>query len=145
MTAVSDEALTRAAWRLFILTVVVAAFGMIVACSSSSSGGDAAAGAGGGGAGGASGMGGEGGAGSADGSAILSCTWALTPCARCDGRSCCGDFCCAAGEWCDTSGATPRCRCGHGESCTVPPVVGPCSPMRSNPDPCVRYCCAGDC
>ena len=142
MRTVERRVLTGLAVRVFILIAAAALFGT-QGCSSSSGGGDAA---GGGSGGGASGMGGEGGESNADGSAVLSCPWALTPCERCDGgRSCCGDFCCHPGEWCDTSGATPRCRCGMGESCSVPPVVGPCSPMRSNPDPCVRYCCSGDC
>ena len=32
-------------------------------------------------------------------------------------RACCGSTCCGFGEWCDTSGGTPTCRCGSGSPC----------------------------
>ena len=73
MTAGERRTLTGSAGRVFLLIAVLAAFGMILACSSSSGGADAAGGAGGGSAGGGSGIGGEGGATSADGSAVLTC------------------------------------------------------------------------
>jgi hypothetical protein len=33
-------------------------------------------------------------------------------------RACCGNGCCGFGEWCDTNGPMPTCRCGTGNSCS---------------------------
>src|SRR5215470_12058310 len=32
-------------------------------------------------------------------------------------RACCGTGCCGIGEWCDTSGQFPVCRCGTSQGC----------------------------
>jgi len=61
-------------------------------------------------------------------------------CTRCNDGACCGDTCCNRGEWCDTSGASPTCRCGTGSACSN---GNECTaPLNSN-DRCGLICCQG--
>ncbi len=95
---------------------------------------------GGGGKGGSPGTGGSAGAGGAGASAGHLCG-PDTACTTCTTGACCGAGCCASGEWCDTSGSVPTCRCnagaacGSGESCSSPLAGGAICGIR---------CCGGD-
>jgi hypothetical protein len=62
-------------------------------------------------------------------------------CTRCNDGACCGDTCCDHGEWCDTTGATPVCRCGTGNACANGNVCT--APLNSN-DKCGLICCQGN-
>jgi hypothetical protein len=73
------------------------------------------------------------------------CPWTPTPCAQCDtGLSCCGGACCGPGEWCDTSGGTPTCRCGSSAACPGG-ISGSCTGHALNPTSCDRFCCLANC
>jgi len=99
------------------------------------SGGHGGAAAAGGTAGGG-GVAGTGGAAGGGGSRVC-----LPICDRCADGPCCGSACCGAGEWCDTSGATPVCRCGSGDACTG---ADTCNAPTVNPtNPCGVICCSG--
>jgi len=54
---------------------------------------------------------------------------------------CCGTSCCAAGEWCDTSGATPICRCNDGPACGAGET---CSSSLGGSEVCGLRCCGGE-
>jgi hypothetical protein len=62
-------------------------------------------------------------------------------CTACVTGACCGTGCCASGEWCDTSGSVPTCRCnaaaacGSGQSCASSLAGGATCGIR---------CCGGD-
>jgi len=120
-------------------------------------GGDGGVGSGGGGAtgGAAAGTAGSGGTGGSAGNAAAGaggsapdggiCPWTPTPCAQCDtGLSCCGGACCGPGEWCDTSGSAPTCRCGSGAACPGG-ISGTCTGHALNPTSCDRFCCLANC
>jgi hypothetical protein len=63
-----------------------------------------------------------------------------TGCTRCNDGACCGNECCHQGEWCDTSGAAPVCRCGTGSACGNGNLCT--APLNSN-DRCGLICCQG--
>src|SRR5262249_31321866 len=44
------------------------------------------------------------------------CSSTCPTCAQ-QNRACCGTGCCGFGEWCDTSGQVPVCRCGSSQGC----------------------------
>ena len=88
------------------------------------------AGTGGGGTGGGGGAPGTGGA--------HACA---ATCNRCAAGVCCGSACCGAGEWCDSSGAAPTCRCGGGDACTGGNTCN--APTIDPGNPCGVVCCSG--
>ncbi|HXT95669.1 MAG TPA: tail fiber domain-containing protein [Polyangia bacterium] len=105
-----------------------------VGCGSVSGNPDAAATGGSSPSGGATGTGGSGGA------AVHVCSADAT-CSRCPSAVCCGSTCCGPGEWCDTSGTAPICRCGGGDACTD---GNSCSaPVVNTSNPCGVVCCQG--
>jgi hypothetical protein len=79
-----------------------------------SGGGSGGVAGGGGSIGGSGGHAGGGGAGGAGGRVC----GPAAACGTCTDGACCGTACCGTGEWCDTSGATPTCRCGNSTACT---------------------------
>ncbi len=62
-------------------------------------------------------------------------------CSRCKGGACCGDSCCNQGEWCDTTGAAPTCRCGSSAACTD---GNACTAPLGGADQCGVICCQGN-
>jgi len=80
---------------------------------------------------GATGAGGEGG--------VHVCGPSAT-CARCKDGACCGSTCCAQGEWCDSSGTTPVCRCGTGSACMD---GNACASPLGGTNQCGAICCQG--
>jgi hypothetical protein len=100
--------------------------------------GASGAGTGGAGAGGA----GTGGAGTGGGGAAGHTCKPDVACARCMTGVCCGAACCGSGEWCDTSGATPTCRCGGNAACTGD---NHCAAPLAGPDLCGNVCCSTMC
>jgi hypothetical protein len=102
-------------------------------------------GTGGAGAGGQGGRGGHGGTagtgsgGSAGGQGGHQCT--IDPSCSCTTGPCCGSACCGAGEWCDTSGAAPVCRCGSNNACTGSNTCN--APTVNTANPCGVVCCMG--
>jgi hypothetical protein len=99
-----------------------------------------------GGAGGSAGTGSGGGAGIGGGSGSAaehqckpnvgsSCT------TICEQTACCGSTCCGSGEWCDTSGSTPVCRCGSNAACTGGNQCA--APTVDVNNPCGIVCCSG--
>ena len=62
-------------------------------------------------------------------------------CTRCNDGACCGDTCCNQGEWCDTTGPAPVCRCGTGNACGNGNLCT--APLNSN-DKCGLLCCQGN-
>jgi hypothetical protein len=109
------------------------------------SGGHGGTGAGGGGtaghggAGGHGGTGGTGSGGSAGGQGGHQCAPDST--CGCSTGPCCGSACCGAGEWCDTSGAAPVCRCGSITACTGLDTCN--APTVNASNPCGVVCCTG--
>jgi hypothetical protein len=63
-------------------------------------------------------------------------------CPRCALGACCGATCCGPGERCDTSGATPQCRCGASAACTAP---AHCASAIGGPNICGFICCSANC
>ncbi len=62
-------------------------------------------------------------------------------CTRCKDGACCGTSCCGAGEWCDSSGTTPVCRCGTGNAC----IDGnACASPLGGANQCGAICCQGN-
>ncbi|MES1209242.1 MAG: hypothetical protein ABUS79_25170 [Pseudomonadota bacterium] len=114
-----------------VVSLVLAAAG----CGNVTSNGDAA-GTGGAAAGGASATGGSGQAG--QGGAHV--CGASATCTRCKDGACCGTACCAQGEWCDSSGTSPVCRCGSGNACMD---GNACTSPLSGTDQCGVLCCQG--
>ncbi len=62
-------------------------------------------------------------------------------CTHCNNGACCGDSCCNQGEWCDTSGGTPVCRCGSAGACTD---GNSCTAPLGGADQCGVICCQGN-
>lgn len=92
---------------------------------------------------GTGGSGGQAGAGSGGGSGAGGAGRVCGPdasCTTCSGGACCGAGCCASGEWCDTSGTTPVCRCGSGSTCTGGNM---CAAPVSGTGICGAACCMG--
>ena len=124
-----------------------------IGCGSTSSSNDASSAGGSGGAnatGGSTGTGGAvgghgggtAGSGGAAGTGGHVCAASTnTSCASCPNSPCCGGACCAYGEWCDASGATPVCRCGSGNGCTGGDMCG--APTVNAENPCGIICCSG--
>jgi hypothetical protein len=122
--------------RLSFLAVIGLAIGLTSACGSvtaSSDGGTGGSVAGGHG-GGATGSGG-----SAGGQSGHQCT--IDPSCSCTTGPCCGSACCGEGEWCDTSGAAPVCRCGSGNACADGNTCN--APVINTINPCGVVCCMG--
>jgi hypothetical protein len=59
-------------------------------------------------------------------------------CAQCSSGACCGNSCCAAGEWCDP--ATLTCRCGSVAACRPGQWCGRSGPIQAG-DSCGTICC----
>src|SRR5262252_3224403 len=91
----------------------------------------------GGGTTGTAGGGGTTGSAGAGGTDARSCA---PSCTLCMTGACCGTGCCASGEWCDQSGATPVCRCGNGAACTNGLM---CAASLGGPGICGTICCGG--
>lgn len=92
-----------------------------------------------GGAGGTATGGAVGSGGGAGGQAGHQC--APDPSCACATGPCCGSTCCSAGEWCDTSAATPVCRCGSNDACTGGNTCN--APTVNVSNPCGVVCCMG--
>jgi hypothetical protein len=101
-----------------------------VGCGSVTSSNDGGGNAGQGGSS-ATGGGGEGG--------VRVCGPSAT-CTRCNNGACCGSTCCEQGEWCDTSGTAPVCRCGSGSACTD---GNACQSPLGGTNQCGVVCCQG--
>ena len=115
-------------------------------CGTVSGGNDASSSGGSGGAsatGGSTGTGGKGGAtesGGAAGTGGPICHADAT-CSSCPNTACCGSGCCGPGEWCDTSGGSPTCRCGSGDACKDGNSCN--APTVNTSNPCGIICCMG--
>ncbi len=108
--------------------------------ASGGSGGGTGGDGGKGGIGGKGGTSGAGGAGGAGASAGHLCGPDST-CTTCTTGACCGTGCCASGEWCDTSGSVPTCKCNAGPACAAGEFCA--SPVGGGPI-CGIRCCGGD-
>ncbi|MES1166029.1 MAG: hypothetical protein ABUR63_09740 [Verrucomicrobiota bacterium] len=118
-----------------VVSLLLAAAG----CGNVTSNGDAAATGGNGGSVATGGSPGTGGSGQAGQGGVRVCGPSAT-CARCNNGACCGSTCCAAGEWCDTSGTAPVCRCGTGNACMD---GNTCASPLGGPNQCGAVCCQG--
>ena len=94
-----------------------------------------------GGKGGSSGTGGGAGAGGAGASSGHLCGPDTSCIQKCTTGACCGSGCCASGEWCDTSGTVPTCKCNAGAACVAGEYCS--SPVGGGPI-CGTRCCGGD-
>ena len=93
------------------------------------------------GLGGASGKGGSTGTGGGSGGQGGAHSCGPDPsCTRCTTGACCGSSCCGPGEWCDTSGATPVCRCFSSNAC---PSGEKCASSLGGANICGAICCMG--
>ena len=84
-------------------------------------------------------MAGAGSGGSAGGQAGHQCT--VDPSGSCTTGPSCGSACCGPGEWCDTSGAAPVCRCGSGAACSGSNTCN--APVINTANSCGVICCTG--
>jgi hypothetical protein len=103
-------------------------------------GGTTGAGGASGGTSGAGGTGGGGLGGSAGGQGGEHRCGPDPSCTRCTIGACCGSGCCGAGEWCDTSGTTPVCRCSSNNAC---PTGEMCASSIGGLNICGVVCCTG--
>jgi hypothetical protein len=63
-----------------------------------------------------------------------------TGCAACSGAFiCCGNSCCASGEWCDS--VTMTCRCGDRAACPNGQMCARGGPIGTGADSCGSICC----
>lgn len=60
-------------------------------------------------------------------------------CGQCQGRgACCGNHCCALGEWCDSNN---ECRCGGSAGCTNGNICATGGPIGPGGNTCGSICC----
>ncbi len=112
----------------------------LVACGNVTTSGDAGGHGGAAATGGATATGGSGAGGGQGGQAGVHLCGPSATCARCKDGACCGSTCCGQGEWCDSSGATPVCRCGTGSACLD---GNACASPLSGANQCGAVCCQG--
>ena len=89
--------------------------------------------------GGSAATGGAGQAGQGGQSGVRVCGPSAT-CTHCKDGACCGTSCCSPGEWCDSSGAAPVCRCGTSNACMD---GNACTSPLGGTDQCGVICCQG--